>query len=101
MDSPTTNYLLTSAVGGSDPNDVHFPMDRDPHHIKLRQVIVAVDFSTRDTSTTLALGDLTLPEYILRRDLNHHREQFDPWRSSKLQNMLRTRRFQIYMMLNG
>nr|BAD62393.1 hypothetical protein [Oryza sativa Japonica Group] len=59
-----------------------------------------MDFSMRDTSMTFALGDLTQPEYAPRLDQNHRRQQFDLLRSSKVQDNWRTRRFQIYMMLN-
>ena len=66
MDSPTTNNLTTSSVGGYDPNEVRTPTIREPHHLKLHQVIVTEDSATRDTSTSSALGDLTQLEYVLR-----------------------------------
>uniref|UniRef100_A0A0E0KPS1 Uncharacterized protein n=1 Tax=Oryza punctata TaxID=4537 RepID=A0A0E0KPS1_ORYPU len=58
-DSPTTNNSSTLDVGGYDPTEVRSSTYRDPRHLKLRQVFAVVDFPTRNTSTTFALGDLT------------------------------------------
>jgi hypothetical protein len=83
MDSPTINYSTTLAVGVYDPNEVCSMTYQDPRHLKLHQVIATVDFSTRDTSTTFTLGDLTRPEYAPQLARNRHRQPFDLSRSSK------------------
>ncbi len=61
---PNNKLLDDFGCGVIDPNEVRFPADQDPHRLKLRRGNVAADFSMKDTSTTLDLGDLTRPEYM-------------------------------------
>lgn len=66
------NKLLDDVgFGRYDLTEVRSHIDRDPRHLNIHQDIVATDFSTRNTSTTMTLGDLTRLEYIPRPDQNH------------------------------
>ncbi len=47
-----------------------------------------MDSPTTYYSTTSAIGDLTRPEYVPRWDRNHHHQQFDLIRSTKLQEIV-------------